>query len=273
MRELAEVEGSATGVDVLVVGNGPSRLDAEEEIVGFPGQVVACNSFWRHGIRRVDYLVTLDRHQAYLALGEEARPSWETLAIPEHHLPWSPLRSASRKLDPSWFEGVEDRILALPYRTASVDKFARELRRGLPFWPSKPREQAGGFAGNLSGFLAFELAMVLAPRRIFLLGLDVSGRPTGEGAVVSTTACEPRWEGYEAHPVPRERCRQLDDGSLQPLGWRQYEELWRELSRIAVEAGIEVLRVRATGAMTWLPTGDPRSVADPHERVSTDRRR
>ncbi len=233
-----------TGCPVLVLGNGPSLVEEEslrlwDEFASSWGSVIGCNLAWnlarKHGIDQPDYLVTFDKQQAHLAL--------EHTDIQQILSPYRP--GSQFQVPDETVDRYGDRLVFInPYG----EKWPRE--DDVKVW--RPDRSPG--YGHLSGLMAFQWAMMLGARTIYLLGMDLGGIQSGDRVALS--AFDSTWPGYAFTQIGPRSCR--DVGWVkQPLGWLRTQELWWQFTARAEELGYEVYRLADTGAMVWLKTQTP----------------
>lgn len=261
-RRLAELHDRELNFPVLVCGNGPSLTEQDDLVIlEFQewGSVIGCNSFWKLPVSMPDYLVCYDTQQLIFAA--------EGTSIPKL---FTPDRKGTGRI-----QGME---LGESFETL----YARHLHRVHLFplrspvmpergfeWPGwRPRRD--GFMGNLSGLMAFQLAIALGAGSVFLLGMDVGGIHAHGG--VRLSACDPGWNGYANHKLGEQFCEEVG-GVPVPRGWRDKLKFWRALTDWSTQQGTAVYRLQDTGAMTWLPVRTPDAESNPHERVPSYCRR
>ncbi len=235
------------GTDVLVVGNGPSLHRDAAMLPRFEGVVIACNSYWRNELRwrnyrRPDYLVCYDVDQAVLAL----HSTNEIVVVPDICIAGPHRRHANDTSIP------EELLCANRQRIVVITPF-------LGGFPDKgdTLNLTEGAWGNLSGYLAFQFAWRMWVRKIYLLGMDVSGVRDGDGRV-TISASDSSWEGYgHARLAPR-HCvdvegRGPDSDWQMPRGWVQKQRFWKDLTDRVTTLGVEVRRASDSGALHWIP--------------------
>lgn len=230
---------------ILVLGNGPSLTQPESLAAwkSFPGWVIGCNVAWKiaqmHGVEEPPALVCFDRQQAEAAL-EGSSATW--VLVPDHPQEVFRLRSSH----------CDDRVVwASPY-----DHVWPDSRRILDWDPA-----SSPAVTHLSGFLAFQWAMVMGARRIFLLGMDVGGIEAG--GEIALSAARPDWPGYAFNRIDPRFCRDVG-WARQPLGWLPTWDRWKSFTDRAGKLGHKVYRLADTGALVWL------DVVDPCQRPPTD---
>jgi hypothetical protein len=212
--------------------------------------VVACNAYWRdvHHERwpESDYLVCYDGQQASLA----SRRSTARLIVPE------------QRDDPVICD-IEPDAMRRTYVATPHKGTADECDFLDPTW--HPRVRA---LGNLSGLLAFQLALILGAKVIRLLGVDCAGILSGDRVTVS--AVEDGTFGYGPNDAPVSACVQIGD-ALMPRSWEQTRGYWRALTRRADDLGVRVLRMGDGGALDWIKSDRAAEAAWPSTRLRTPR--
>lgn len=227
-----DIEGAWDGGQVLVAGNGPSAADPTP-IYRFRGATIGCNERWNQV--ELSYVVCYDQKQA------EAVPSRYdgALVVP-----------GSEK----WALEDDRWLIADPHDRNRIEPVDQN-------WGG-PSEIA---YGNLSGYLAFQLAILLGAREVYFYGMDVGGQ-RGDDGLVHVRA--PGWAEYGAPAIPPSLCEEVE-GALVPRGWVPRLRFWRSLTDWAAARGISCWRLRNAGAMTWLPVREPDAQPDQAVRVPT----
>jgi hypothetical protein len=242
VRHWGELRGTDQR-DALVVGNGPSRATtrAQDAIAGWHGSVIACNAYAREAQVAPDYTCCLDWLQVEVvadwALPVDAPPPRTSRgALPVLVMP--PAHTCVRQPDPDLVDALGPMVVeSAPIEYAAtgreqVDVDARVL-------------------GNLSGQVAFQLALHLGARRVDLCGIDGSGTMRPDGRVL-TSAVPPEVPGYAGASAPRQACDELADGTFVPRGWKTSIQVWRSLVRAAEARGVMVRRVLPVGALDFV---------------------
>jgi hypothetical protein len=234
MRNWTELHGCFAGRDVLVVGNGPSRMGHDDVLLRFDGSVIACNAYWRDAKREADVLVCYEAKQTEAAL----RGTFNTpILVPQQGLDPVATVFTSEK---------EDRLIeAAPHRGSGAWEDVIDEQ----WWPTALA------LGNLSGLLAYQLAMVGRARAVYLFGVDCCGLRIAGSDQVLLSAIDERTPGYGPARVPARAVGRGDRPA--PDGWDQYRSLWRALTRRADAAGIPTYRALDAGALDWLEVKDP----------------
>jgi len=232
---------------ILVMGNGPSRIGMQayaEEWKARGWLLCGCNSYvldeHENGWPEADYLVCYDVPQIELALrlmapGRRVLCPSSSLPIPQGNT-----QQITRKL----YEAHLHRIVVLPHYKA--------------WWEPKhlvfPELHLGRLMvmGELSGYIAFQLAVHLGTMLIGLLGMDVAGRTTSEGRI-RTSCFDPRTPGYEHQNMGTSRTEELGGDWHQPKGWAEKTKMWRVLYEWAEGRGAKVRRLLDVGALTFVP--------------------
>jgi hypothetical protein len=242
VRSWGELRGTDQR-DALVVGNGPSRAtdQARRAIESWHGTLIACNAYAREAPVAPDYTCCIDAPQI------DATAEW---ALPLDRPPPRTGRGALPVVvvpqpgyflaqpDPDLLDALGPMVVAAPPMrcnatgTESVDVDAHVL-------------------GNLSGQVAFQLALHLGARRVVLCGIDGSGTMRSDGRV-RTSAVAPEVAGYSGASAPRAACDELADGTFVPRGWRTSIQVWRSLVRAAEARGVVVRRVLPVGALDFV---------------------
>jgi hypothetical protein len=239
--------------DILVVGNGPSRVGRADLIRAFQnkGAVIGCNSCWKDGDWSPDWLVCFDKEQAKLALRET------TLRVVAPRRDFRP----EFQLPEEWWRAYQDRLWAIDPYSDRIPSANHDKRFRLPQgWSPE-----GLALGNLSGLLAFQFAAVLKARRVFLLGIDAGG--TLSHGRVKLSACDPSWNGYGNHDIARTHCEEVGRACV-PRGWQGTRIFWRLLHEWAGTRGIEVRRLTDDGSLSFIPPGAPEWLDQPTSTAS-----
>lgn len=239
MKNWTVLAGMMGGRDLVVVGNGPSRLGRGDWLVAAQHSghaIVACNAYWRElGVPEPDYLACYEAQQAELAL--KARRGTK-IVVPQQGL--DPICTV-------FTSEADDRYLyeAAPYRGAGDWERVVDEQ----WWPG-----ALG-VGNLSGLMAYQLAMILRPRAVYLFGVDCCGLTLAGSDQVVLSAID----GAPGYGPARAPARLMRGGVKTPApgSWDQYRSLWRALTRRAEQAGIPTFRVADAGALDWIEVKDP----------------
>jgi len=232
MNHWRELEGTAQGRDVLVIGNGPSRIG--HAIDDRRLLTIACNAYWREAVP--DFLVCYDAPQTRMALADG--PKGLNLLVPEQ-------RDDTVKVDV--LPEDEDRVWEVAPHQGGGIWTIDEMHR--PGW--SPLQLS---IGNLSGPLAYQVALVLRPRAIYLHGMDCSGILAKGGESVRLSAFDDSTPGYGPGLVPRQFVRTQ---TLAPMAWELHRTLWHDLTRWGADHGIKTYRVRDAGALDWLEVRHP----------------
>jgi len=226
------------GADVVVIGNGPSRLTDWPAIGTRPDgsrrQAVGCNGAgWDLGC---EWVVCYDESEVAYCLDRDPARSVLLSRLP---IP------GTVPIDPHDAAGIAGDLSA---------------------WGG-PAEAAA--VGNLSGYLALQAALLLGAARIILCGLDVGGIRSHDGRV-RLSAVDPSEAAYAHQWLPGGACEPCGQ-TLLPSGWRVRVGYWRALTDWAAARGVEVTRSSATSAMDWLPVhGASTSAPDDRRSSSTD---
>ena len=242
MDNWADLDGRERDRDVLVVGNGPSRKSRAAEVRAFWrdrwGVVVGCNAYWREPLLPpADYLVCYEAFQAQAAM--HAAPAGTTIVLPDQSGP-SACQVDQRSVDPT------RRVVEIAPLRGSGD-WEAAMPEG--WWPTDLA------VGNLSGILAYQLAMVMRPRAIYLIGVDCCGLTRVGSDQVVLSAIGDDTPGYGPSSVPARAIR--PGRHAMPEGWDQYRSLWRALTRAAEAGGIPTYRVVDAGALDWIEVKHP----------------
>jgi hypothetical protein len=230
MRHWRELQDEADfGLDIVVIGNGPSRIG--DPMSDVPGALrIACNAYWQEGFSFA--LACYDAEQATLAL-RHADPA-TVLIVPEQREPQVTLCGVKSE--------DEDRIFeAAPHRGGGDWSAAYNE----PDW--SPLKLS---LGNLAGLLAYQAALVMRPRAIFLHGMDCSGIVINDR--VRLSAIDDATPGYGPSSVPFSALQ-----AAAPRSWEQYRTLWHALTRWGADRGIPTYRTRDAGALDWLEIKHP----------------
>lgn len=242
MNPWHELEGAAAGRDVLVIGNGPSRIGHALDLVDSPLLTIACNAYWQEAIP--DFLVCYDAPQSRAAL--EGGPGGMNLIVPEQREEQVCFEPKARDHDRIWE--------VAPHRGAG----SYELP---PDWsPSKLA------LGNLAGLLAYQTALLLRPKAVYLHGMDCAG--IVEGDRVRLSAIDETTAGYGPSTVPFSAIQ-----GAAPRSWDHYRTLWHALTRWGQDHGIPTFRVREAGALDWLEIRHPCPDRRTEERPVSPKRR
>jgi len=277
----------------MVLGNGPSRDGMADAIAAFDGVLIACNGFWMEGIRDPDWTVAFDgkdhgdRRGPIRQFVEDA-PDHLQLIVPD------PVGCPStRKVARTVWERAEQRsggvILATPFCANAIwsqdhgtyctvvwvegeriGRLREQLHQVAPGHGWHPRQLGWG---NLSGFIAMQLAVMLGCNPIYLLGIDVSGRAREDGTVGLTARCPDRDPLVKtgSWTVRKSEAVEVRPGWWQPAGWQDTPlNHWRDLIGSSHELGHQVYRVCDGGALDWVPvaTTVPCQVPSPRASIS-----
>lgn len=251
-RSWRDLDGEAAGRVAVVVGNGPSRRGRwkvlRQAIAADRAVVIACNAYWREQHRdrwpSSDYLVCYDGRQAEMA----APKAFSRILVPEQRD--DPVRC---ELEP---DACHRTYVAAPHKgTADVPDYLD------PAW--HPRVAA---LGNLSGLLAFQLALLLGCRRVRLLGVDCAGILSG--GRVSLSSVGEGTPGYGPGDAPLAACVPVGEAML-PRQWEQTRSCWRALTRRAEDLGVHVTRMTDGGALDWIEVEPAAEGAWPSTRSRT----
>jgi hypothetical protein len=227
MNHWRELEGAAEGRDVLVIGNGPSRVG---HAIDDPRLLtIACNAYWREAVP--DFLVCYDAPQSVAAL--EGGSCSLNLIVPEQ-------REEQVVFTPKPID--EHRIWEVSPHQGGGNWFGVYSN---PSW--SPLKRA---LGNLAGLLAYQVALIMRPRAIYLHGMDCAG--IVEGDRVRLSAIDEKTAGYGPSTVPFDAIQ-----GAAPRSWDQYRTLWHALTRWGMDRGIPTFRVRDAGALDWLEVRHP----------------
>jgi hypothetical protein len=233
MRNWTELADVFAGRDVMVIGNGPSRVGHEDVIGRSSMPLIGCNAVWREFVPT--YLVCYEAKQAELALKHVAR---NDIIVPQQGLDPVCTVLTSEKDDDRVFE-------AAPHRGAG--DWERVIDQA--WWPTSLG------VGNLAGLLAYQLAMVGRARSVYLFGVDCCGLTLAGSDQVALSAID----GAPGYGPARAPARAMVGGPRTPApeGWDQYRSLWRALTRRAEDAGIKTFRALDAGALDWLEVREP----------------
>ncbi len=229
--------------DALVIGNGPSRATdhARAVIESWPGTVIACNAYCREAPRAPDYTCCLDAQQVEAACDwalpiDAPAPRTGRGGLPVVVAP--PAGTFRIRPDPGLVDALGPMVVETPPMQCNAT--GRE-----------PVDTDAHVLGNLSGQVAFQLALHLGARRVDLCGIDGSGTMRADGRVL-TSAVAPEVPGYAGASAPRAGCDELADGTFVPRGWRTSIQVWRSLVRAAEARGVTVRRVLPVGALDFV---------------------
>lgn len=266
MQDWQGLEGEGHGRAALVLGNGPSRDGREDVIRRFQGILIACNGYWKEFTRDPDYTVAFDRPPIEDFLRHA--PENLSLLVPD------PFGAPATKKVP------DDVWVAQAHRTGT-------LWRARPFCSNQVWSQGLGTYctvvwsdggpirymkstqhilspgngwhpriigwGNLSGMIAFQLAMMLGCDPIYLLGIDVAGVAREDGTVRLTARCPDR-DPLDRWTVRREHTEEVVPGWHRPVDWQDTPSRhWRDLIGCGAELGRSVLRLCGGGSLDWVP--------------------
>jgi len=240
MRPWMQLKDTFAGRDVVVVGNGPSRVGRSERLHAWADAgkfLIACNAYWRdRETPGADYLVCYEAAQAEAALAGD--PEARVLVAQQGADPLCTMREGFLYDGDHLYE-------AAPLHGAGDWEAALDDA----WWPTVLA------LGNLSGLLAYQLAMVGRPRAVYLFGVDCCGLTVAGSDQVVLSAID----GAPGYGPARAPARAMVGGPKTPMpeGWDQYRSLWRALTRRAEQAGIPTFRALDAGALDWLEVKDP----------------
>lgn len=229
----------------LVIGNGPSRRTAEavEFASEWDGSTIACNAYWREVAPDAapDWTCCLDAEQVNAAAAwafppDAAPPRTRDGRLARLAVPQRGAFAGAR--DESMLESLGPMVTEFPPHDVSAGEHSMV-------------DPATTTIGAFAGHAAFQLALHLGAREVYLLGMDGSGTMQPDGRV-QLSAVPSTTPGYEGIDAPREFCDALPDGTWRPRGWRSAVAVWRALVRAAELRGVRVRRVLPVGALDFV---------------------
>ena len=231
---------------VLVVGNGPSRVNRAQVVHNARSRawIIGCNAGYCLDpmLPPAEIIVAYDGAQANLV----AHGYMKTYAA---HVP--------------------DPIMVVPEQRETCVQFDEPAHLADRIFEAKPHVgtvEPGVFAnakwnpldarayGNLSGLLAYQVALLCGAERVFLLGMDCGGRLAGDQVELSAVGKDV--PGYDHGDVPASSCAQIGEAYLPPQ-WGATRSLWRALTKRAEELGTQTFLAAPGGALDWLTVHTP----------------